>query len=471
METTNSRSVVWITLESTRYDHTSLSGHGRDTTPALKRLADEPDGESFALGHSHAIWTPASSASILTGRAPTGHHVGMEQERLSESVPTLPERFAEAGYRTVCCSPNAKLSSATGLERGFETFHYLSASRLREEVPVASILGYLAKIRRHGGGLTKDMRLHNTGYFLNQLALDHVGADDERPLFLYVHHGDAHQPYTPPPAFRETFADDLPVGIDTSEALALALEMNENLLRRTSVGGGYTDRELAAIEVVYDAQLRYVDSLVKELVEGARAGLDDPIVVVTADHGELLGERGLLAHRFACDTTLTHVPMVVAGLDPGTVDTELVQHADVMATLVDLLGVDATVEAGTSLYEGAREYAFTQRGEDRYRAAIDDMRERGLEPPLGGILDGTVTSAIDAEYRFELSSNGSAQLHQLPDEVADVADDHPEVTDEMRAATEAWLAANSTPVDERGTETNLDDGMRDQLRQLGYLID
>ncbi len=62
--------ILWITLESVRYDHTSLSGYGRDTTPALARLASDPRATAFEQCITHGKWTGTSSGSILTGQYP-----------------------------------------------------------------------------------------------------------------------------------------------------------------------------------------------------------------------------------------------------------------------------------------------------------------------------------------------------------------------------------------------------------------
>ena len=114
--------VIWLTIESTRTDHTTVGGAATDTTPNLARIADADRGRVVPGCVAHGVWTLPSSASILTGTYPTHHGAGITGEAIPEQLPTVAERLREAGYHTRCLSPNSHLSSATGLDRGFDEF-------------------------------------------------------------------------------------------------------------------------------------------------------------------------------------------------------------------------------------------------------------------------------------------------------------------------------------------------------------
>ncbi|MFB6130345.1 MAG: sulfatase-like hydrolase/transferase, partial [Salinigranum sp.] len=132
--------IVWLTLESTRSDHCSLYGYGRETTPELDALAAERGARAFGDCHAHGIWTRSSSASILTGTYPTHHTVGLDTDsRLPDELDTVPELLGRAGYTTACVSPNPNLSSSSGLDRGFDRFTYVSGATLLEACPYRSL--------------------------------------------------------------------------------------------------------------------------------------------------------------------------------------------------------------------------------------------------------------------------------------------------------------------------------------------
>ncbi|WP_231751342.1 sulfatase-like hydrolase/transferase [Halogeometricum sp. CBA1124] len=303
-----SRDIVWITLESVRQDHTSLGGHHRDTTPFLSSLADRTTGAAFERCFSHDVWTRASSASILTGLASSAHRTWTQENRLSSDVPTVPEALRDAGYRTACVSPNPQLSDATGLARGFDHFHYLGKDTLVEEAGIPTVLRYLTKLNTHSAGYTTDTGKHSVGYVSNAIAKRHVreAAANDEDLFLYTHLGDSHHPYYPPKPYQDLYADDFEMSVE--EALDLVMEMSDDLHGYIARGVPFTEDEWNALQAMYDATIRYVDDTVRSLVEYAEERLDDPIVVVTADHGELFGEKGMLAHMVVADDAVSHAP-------------------------------------------------------------------------------------------------------------------------------------------------------------------
>ncbi len=458
------RDVLWITLESLRYDHTSMSGHERDTTPTLSRLAVE--GDSFDSCHSHDIWTRSSSASILTGLAASAHRTWSNEAKLPVEVTTIPETFRDAGYHTACISPNANLTSGTGLSRGFEDFHYLSKSTLLEASGLRSLLRWALNLRHHSGGLTRDGNQHCLGYLSNQIAKRHIdrAADGDGPLFLYQHHGDSHHAYVPPIEWRDRFADDLPMPVD--DAIDLALEMSRNLHRYVAEDDPFTDEEWQTLRVLYDTAVAYVDDQVDGLVSYAQHRLDDPIVVVTGDHGEFFGEHGLLAHMLSTDTAVSNVPLVVTGLD-GLPHGGLVQHADVMEMICSDLGIDHAVPVGRDVRTHPREFTVTQRGGTRTRHILDLVHEHNAAFPDDAFHTDDLTSVQTEHWRYQ-SSGARSELFELPDQTTDVEAEHEAVTERLDDRLQRWLEEFGQPVGTSG-EAEFDAGMQDQLRDLGYL--
>lgn len=461
------RDVLWLTLESVRQDHTSLGGHRRNTTPGLEALASGSDATAFSRCFSHDIWTRPSTASILTGRASSAHQTWAMDRALPSRIPTVPEAFAAAGYRTVGISPNAQFSDATNLSRGFDQFHYLTKDRLLEEAGVGVLLRYLANIRRHGAGLTLDGRKQPTGYIQNRLAKRHVreAAEHDDDLFLYLHYGDSHHAYYPPVAWQRRFEDDLPLSLD--EALATALDMSRNLHEHIAAGVPFSDDELTALRTLYDTCIAYVDSLVADLCSTARTVLDDPIIVVTADHGELFGEHGGLAHMLVATDPLSHVPLVVAGIDGlDSYSDAIVQHADAMGMVAAECGVDAELPLARDIHTNPS-VAVTQRSGERAATKLERLLEHNPEFPIDRYHEGTLNSLRTADYRYQSSDSGE-ELLALPDETTDVSATDSDTAATLAADLESWLARNGQPTGE-SSRAEFDEDMESQLRDLGYL--
>lgn len=467
----NFPNIVWITLESTRADATSVGNARAETTPNLQRIGASPSGHTFGSCFSHGIWTLASSASILAGTYPTCHDAGMGSEAIPDTIPTVPEALREVGYTTACISPNSHLSSATGLDRGFDQFAWVSKSTLLDTVGARAILKYALNVRRHGGGLTLDSRRHHRGYMLNDLAKRWMRSfrDSDDPYFLYLHHPGPHHPYTPPERYLTEFLPDC--GPSTEEAIEIALDHHDNLFEHIANGIPFDDRELSAIEALYRAEVAYADELVGNLFEFVRNRTSrDTIVVVTADHGELFGEDDLLAHMISVNDAVCHVPLVVYGLDRDLPTAGPVQHTDIVRTIFSEIGVDGDWIQGVDLTEATRDWAVVQRGVNRTEQNLSKLTE--IEPAYDAsrYRQSTVTALRTDSFKYVYSDEGEA-LFEPPNEDTDVSPDYPDRTAKLRADAESLLANEATPYEDDTRDGEFTDAMRSQLADLGYLVD
>ncbi|ACV11253.1 sulfatase [Halorhabdus utahensis DSM 12940] len=456
--------IIWVTLDSVRADHTSLSQSDRAKTPHLESVGEI--GTAFGECHSHDIWTRSSTASILTGHPPSAHRTWSNSAKLPEQITTIPESLSEQGYRTACVTSNGQISQSTGLGRGFDAFHFINRDTVVQEAGLRSVIKWLTKIRSHSIGLSTAANEHCVGYLSTQIAKRHIsnsqGAD--HPLFLYTHLNDSHHPYIPPGMWESAVSEDLSISVERAEEIAR--DMSNNLHERIADDDPYSETEWEVLRVLYDALVEYVDHLTGEIISTAREQLQDPIIVVTGDHGEFFGYRGLLAHMLEPSTQVSNVPLAVEGIR-GLEDTGLVQHSDVMKTILEDVGVDHSVPAGVDIRDTPREYAFVQRGQDRAEQKLEQIKQHNSDFSDSHYPKATVTSMITPTYRFEVSEE-SARLYDLPDESNDVSDEYADLVAEFRERYEEWKTDVGEPVgDVRKAE--FDEQMKKQLRGLGYL--
>ena len=316
--------VVLVVLDAVRADHTTPYGYGRDTTPVLAALARQ--GVVFEQALAQSDWTLPAFASLFTGRRPAEHGVFLGPDRLGESEKTLAGLFRERGFATAAFSAGVLHTGHFGLDRGFDV---------------------MKGFQRPAGGMgSLDQSM--------PAALDWLEKNHRQPFFLVVHGGDAHYPYNCPPAHRDRFAapggpavppvSHLFLQAFNSSGDAVWRDMPLAYLQSVEAVKAST-AALAGLRAQYDGCLSYGDSQLPRLSEAlTRLGLRrDTILVVTADHGEELGERGGFGHfgRPLYDEVL-RVPLVV--LHPGLPGSagrrvaEPVEEIDLLPTLMDAEG-------------------------------------------------------------------------------------------------------------------------------------
>ena len=329
-------SVVLIMIDTLRADRLSLYGHRRTTSPNLDRWARD-NAVVFENAFAPSPWTLPSHASLFTGLDAVRHGVNQGYP-LPPTFPTLSEAFRRAGYATVGVTGGVYLTPEFGFDRGFDSF---VAWRGEEEGELRA-------------GLERALA-----------RLDELGS---RPFFLFFHTYEVHAPFRPREPYYSAFGGRSPVGPTTLLPAALppcADDGYQVRQRPERDGAEVSADDIRTLRQLYDAGVAYTDAHLGRLLERVRALRPPPIVVVTSDHGEALGERGLAGHAYLYDFNL-RVPLVVSapGLPPGRV-TSQVRLIDLPPTLTDLAGLPPLRDIdGTSLRP-----LLTGRGESAGRDA------------------------------------------------------------------------------------------------------
>jgi arylsulfatase A-like enzyme len=337
--------VVLVVLDTVRADHLSVHGYGRDTSPNLVRLARR--GILFEQARSTAPWTLPSHASMMTGRWP--HKLSSSINRpLDRTYKTLAEHLAENGYATAgFVANNAYAGAETGLGRGFAHYadHVISLPDIiwNSAFGQRVIMWGLLPPEPRTGGNPLDYHRKTAGQVFGA-ALGWSQRNKNRPFFTFLNIYDAHDPYLPPAEFDRHF------GVKPESAADLATLNRWFILDKKCVTA--RDREL--VRDAYDDCLAYVDRELGRFVQGLdRAGLlANTLVVVTADHGEHLGEHDLYGHASSLYDAEIHVPLLVllpGGAHGSRSVSAPVSLRDLAATIVDVTGLGGSPFPGRSL--------------------------------------------------------------------------------------------------------------------------
>jgi arylsulfatase len=301
--------VLLITVDTLRADRLGCLGYPRETTPALDRLAAE--ALVFTRVESPRAKTTPALASLMSGLYPHEHGVRDLTTPLGPDVPVLAEALRRAGWATGALVGNWVLrDELSGLARGFDLWV--------EDLPDAFGVPPEQVPQRSARSLT-DGALAALGLGPPGPA----GAGPARPLaregepwFLWLHYMDPHGAYEPPAeerVFRSAAPDPVPAhprpvpGELHAPFLALYNVPPEARLSEELV-------DAARVRDLYDAEVRYADREIGRLLDALRASgaLERTLVIVTADHGESLGEhRYWFEHgRHAYEVTC-RVPLIV----------------------------------------------------------------------------------------------------------------------------------------------------------------
>ncbi len=290
--------VILIVLDTVRADHLSLYGYPRKTTPFLEWLGRR--SVVFERAYSASPWTVPSHASIFSGLLPSEHFCNYENLRLYSGVKTLAEKLREQGYITMGYSNNPGVNRSVGLAQGFDRFveggtvytfkysgsiiHWLSVVLLRPELMIDS-----------GARLT-NLTLTKWFWRLSQ---------QKRPFFLFVNYMEAHLPY---PNNLEAFK------FFPEPKKAKKLYSNFQLEWYRLNCQAEIDARTKEIAINrYDGAIYYLDLMLSRLWEKLQKFhlLDNSIIIITSDHGEMLGEHKFWGHTYFLWEPLLRVPLII----------------------------------------------------------------------------------------------------------------------------------------------------------------
>jgi len=472
--------VVWDTV---RADRMSLYGHTRATTPRLDRWAEQ--ATVFEDAVSAAGYTVPSHASMFTGLHPSEHCASGEAAILGAEHTTLAEALRDAGYATFLYSENPHLSEHRRFTQGFERSEYpwspahyeralaILKSKVRGDRS-SELADRVAAMERGETQLTP-WNVKAAGELAQEALLGFLDdLDGERPFFAFVNYMEAHRPYIPPRRFRESFLE--PADVDAS----FQVDRSWNTIWEFTFGRReLSERDLELTRATYDASLLELDELFAALLEALdrRGALDDTIVVLTADHGEHLGDQHMFDHQSTLYQAALRVPLVVAypqRIAPGR-RTEPVMNFDLFPTLLEIAGVPLPRPSPADARIGARSLLAPRAERDRLAEEITAesagvLAMRRLHPSWDPTpWTRTQRALLRGRYKWIASSAGDAQLYDLradPGELLDLAALREFDAAQMREALEQATAGlpscgtNEAPV--------VSQSERELLQALGY---
>lgn len=306
---TDRPNVVLLVLDAARRDALEPYGAAAGSTPALAQLASR--GAALPDVHATGCWTLPSHASIFTGLmpraaglsripSPAAARPGMEahRERL------LPEVMRRNGYATAAASANFWLSRDSGFDIGFDDFTQIDSDRnalihatSRRERARWWAEAAAGTVDDGAAGVEADL----------QRRLETQG---RKPFFWFVNLMECHSPYLPPrPYGNVSRLTRLRAAEDARRHYTL-----EGIWRACAGVTRVPEPALERMRALYHASILYMDDWVGRLLERldrARV-LDDTLVIVTSDHGENLGEGGLISHGLSLDERLIGVPFIAS---------------------------------------------------------------------------------------------------------------------------------------------------------------
>jgi arylsulfatase A-like enzyme len=467
--------ICFVVLDAVQARYLSAYGHDRRTSPTVETLVEEDDAARFDRIVSPSGATVDSVGSIMSGLYPIEHRTG-NRGGLKTPTPTLPEYLSDRGYRTGMVTCNPFLTPWFDFDRGVDEFNAVT-HRFADGINVQQFFDdhrdlpqyrrYLAFLREAlgrnllanvGNGLQWKFGLFEGKDDGAEAATDwaRTFVDGESPWFCYVHYTETHMttrgqhPYTIPDAAQRQFLPEgVPSGIELKDAGPEA---------------DYTDEQLRVHRRLYEGAIWYLDQQFARLRDRLKSlgQWDETLVVLTADHGECIGENGRLGHGILYEPGV-RIPLVVkppaSGPVPVPAEMPTASRTNLLGmyrTIAQSLGDEPEYLRGPDLFNEAPSSVMVQ----NFASTWEWSRYADDSDPWIAFYTGGLKLLQQGDHREVYEMDGAwTEGPQVTDE---------ETVDRLADALATELDALDA-ADASDGEVQVDDETEQRLRELGYI--
>ncbi|OFV87191.1 MAG: hypothetical protein A3J75_02445 [Acidobacteria bacterium RBG_16_68_9] len=286
-----------------------------------------------------------------------------------------------------------------------------------------------------------------------------------------MHYNETHLPFRPPAPYNRLF---VPPGVDTARINAVNQDCNGYVAGAVHM----TEEDFVILTALYDGELRYVDMRLQEVAQTLiRQGRwDRTVVIVTADHGENLGEHHMMSHKFSLYDTLLRVPLIIRSprlVPRGFVVDELAQLTDIVPTVLALAGVaadDGRLPGRALIKDGQATPGPAFTISERHRPNLTAFQQRypQFDTRKYDVRQKAIRTRREKLIWHSDEANELYDLVRDPHETDNLIERDSERAEVLRRTLFDWFASTERWESE-AQEPAMDAVMRRQLRGLGYI--
>jgi arylsulfatase len=396
--------ILWICTDQQRFDTIRALGHPGADTPSLDRLAAR--GAAFTHAYAQSPICTPSRGSFLTGCYPSTIRCNRNgQSHFPEGPILVTRRFADAGYDCGLIGKLHLASAAGGVEPrtddGYRYWQYSHAPRDdwktgHDYADWVRAQGYsLRELARSPDGVPAE--LHQTAWCVTK-TIDFIGEKREGPWLASVNIYDPHPPFNPPKAYRALFDPaamppplfresdlveqellaevDFQSEVRPPEALDLRDPLSAN--DGSAILAAQAGQDARVLRAAYFAMIRLIDDQIGRILDHLEetGQAEDTLIVFMSDHGEALGDHGLIQKGARFFDGLVRVPLLLSWprrVKQGLRSDALVELIDVAPTLLEAAGLKTPAEMqGRSLMPILTGRASADRHRDFVRSEFLD---------------------------------------------------------------------------------------------------
>ncbi|TKJ37556.1 hypothetical protein CEE37_13650 [candidate division LCP-89 bacterium B3_LCP] len=440
-----------IVLDTTRGDHLSCYGYPHPTSPNIDKIASE--GLLCQRAYSVSNWTPPGHIGIFTGTYPS-QHGNDGQPFMPDDLLSMAELLSSEGYYCAALYNNPLAGKNVNITQGFDLD--IGVFRHSWVYPAWHRLQSKLFYRDTGARVTFPMALHTARW------IERKGGH----LFLFLNLVEPHADYVIREPYFSQVSSDLNIDqIPNLQEVQSLCAYVEKVIYDSSKFTEYSQSSYRYLEAAYDSEIAYMDHHLGKFNDGMmKSGLlDKTLTVITADHGEFLGEHFTRGHPDILYNPVLKVPLIMRypkAINPAVVDA-YTSNVDVFPTVLSLMGYVNLIPTNVQGLDILS---------DDFPADRTILSERITEcEGCFALVEGSHKLILNRDPELLEKFPFDSLLINLdvdPDEMEDIHLEEPELTHRMGTSLDEWVTSIQVKPDQ---QIELSPETIANLRALGYV--
>lgn len=359
--------IILITADQMRADAIGFV-NSKVITPNMNELISE--GAIFNNSFCTSPVCTPSRAALITGRYPMNTGAWNIGTTLNEDEITLPDLLKRVGYYSIGVGKMHFRPQLKDFNNNFEdvavrdrvrkwdgTYYGFDETYITEDDKQGLYLdflaenGYFLKVGKGEDGINPLPEKFNQTYWIGEKSCQAIEKYDfEKPLFMMTNFVDPHHPFDPPEKFAKLYEQT-----DISDPISkdkFCKDRPEHLIRQGKNGywpgggeqHGFSDNRIKQLTKYYYGMISFIDQEIGKIKNALaeKGQLDNTIIIFTSDHGEYMGDYGLLKKGPFMYDDLIKVPLFFwgKGISQGVVSNAIVENIDIVPTILNLIQCD-----------------------------------------------------------------------------------------------------------------------------------
>lgn len=395
--------LILITVECFRKEWISVFNNKIKNTPILDKIKE--NSYIFPNYYSTGPWTLPSFYSLFLSEYP---YIINNKLDINNNKISITEIFKDNDYYTIGISGGGWLTKYFGYSKGFDYFFSFDNKVKNKVIKIIEKNNSFKLISSYFKNIMEfyfpKKRISD---IQNKIAIEQIKNNSDKPIFLWIHYVETHEPYFPPYKYSK-------IHFNKIWKLNRLIEKNKNIRKSNQIS--ISNEKIKLLKYLYSTEVSYIDNKIGKLMNNINKKLNDrreTITFILGDHGQEFLEHGDFGHCLNFHQELINTPLIIHNKNWNKITFEqIISGIDIGPTLLYLSNIKIPI-----YLKGKNIFKKLKDKENNYALVFESMEKRNdFDIENNKIIFNKrllKKGIIFNKYKLIIDNNGKTELYKI----------------------------------------------------------